>query len=347
MLSRVADSIYWMNRYVERAENVARFVDVNHYLTLDLPDDDATAWRPVVATTGDDTAFRERYGEATRENALRFLVFDREYPSSVVSCLGAARENARSVREVISTEMWEVVNRAYLAVRGADPARVIEAPHEFLAEVKQASQLFVGTTYLTMTHNEGWHFGRLARLLERADKTSRIIDVRCFALQQRGRLDASSEEILWAALLKSASSFEMYRKRHGRITPREVMAFLLFAPQFPRSVYYCVRKAERSLHAIIAAQGKVRDPVSMMPPPPLVPQSQWQSQSMGGQRQSMGPWGSNLAVERIESLRTDIERATVEEILAIGLHEFLDTVQTRLNSVGDGVYRSFIALDSP
>ncbi len=343
MLSRVADSIYWMNRYVERAENVARFVDVNLYLTLDLPGDRATAWDPIIATTGDRELFRERYGTATRDNVLRFLVFDREYGSSVTSCLSSARENARSVREVISSEMWEVVNRAYLSVRGLDPARVLGAPHEFLAEVKQASQVFVGTTYLTMTHNEAWHFGRLGRLLERADKTSRIIDVKCFTLLQRGgAFDAASEEILWAALLKSASGFEMYRKACGRIAPREVVEFLLLDPQFPRSVSYCVRKAESSVRAIIASHGNPRGQLTMAPPAPAE-MGQRQSQS---QSQSQGLAPSNTAEDRLAALCHDLDRATVDEILTGGLHEFLDTMQTRLNAVGDGVYRSFIALEA-
>src|SRR5690349_17929557 len=125
MLSRVADSIYWMNRYIERAENVARIVDVNLYLSLDQPGaHDAEQWEPLIATTGDTALFRERYGAATRESVMRFLMFDPDYPSSILSCLRAARDNARSVREAISSEMWEQVNRSFLMVR--DAAR--EAP---------------------------------------------------------------------------------------------------------------------------------------------------------------------------------------------------------------------------
>src|SRR5687768_8631317 len=107
MLSRVADSIYWMNRYIERAENVARFIDVNLNLMLEWPDPGTEQWEPLVATTGDTALFRQRYGAPTRENVIRFLAFDQEYPNSIVSCLRAARENARSVREIISSEMWE------------------------------------------------------------------------------------------------------------------------------------------------------------------------------------------------------------------------------------------------
>ena len=119
MLSRVADSVYWMNRYVERAENVARFVDVNLNLLLDMPDGADQQWAPLVATTGDDAWFREKYGAPTREHVLHFLTFDAEYGSSILSCLRAARENARSVREIISSEMWEQVNKAFLTVSAA------------------------------------------------------------------------------------------------------------------------------------------------------------------------------------------------------------------------------------
>ncbi|MEZ4408239.1 MAG: alpha-E domain-containing protein [Polyangiales bacterium] len=313
MLSRVADAVMWMNRYVERAENVARFVDVNLYLELDLPQDERTAWAPIVATTGDHSLFRERYGEATRDAVLRFLVLDREYPSSVVSCLSAARENARSVREVISSEMFEVVNQAYLAVRGADPAEALAAPHDFLTTVKQASQLFVGTTHLTMTHNEAWHFGRMGRLLERADKTSRIVDVKCFLLTQRPAAPGSPEdELQWLALLRSASAFEMYRKRHRRVTLPDVVRFLVLDEAFPRSVYHCVYEAERSLRAFTAAQG--RDDGALDGP-----------------------------LTALTALRDELGRTTVDAVLDRGLHESLDAVQTKLNAVGTAVYETFLA----
>lgn len=131
MLSRVADSIYWMNRYVERAENVARFVDVNLNLLLDAPLGMEQQWEPIVITTGDQEFFRERYGEATADNILRFLTFDREYPNSIISCLRSARENARSVREVISSEMWEQVNDFYLMVNEAANVGSLSELHHF------------------------------------------------------------------------------------------------------------------------------------------------------------------------------------------------------------------------
>ena len=150
MLSRVADSIYWMNRYIERAENVARFIDVNLHLMLDLPAGTTEQWAPLVDTTGDEELFQERYGEATRDNVIAFLTFDTDNPNSIYSCLRAARENARSVREIISSEMWEQVNTLYLMVRdAAAQGRVMAEPHAFFTEVKMASHLFVGITDAT------------------------------------------------------------------------------------------------------------------------------------------------------------------------------------------------------
>lgn len=313
MLSRVAESIYWMNRYIERAESVARFVDVNLHLALDLAEGGREQWAPVIATTGDGEMFTARHGEATRANALRFLTFDAGYPSSILSCLRAARENARSVREAISSEMWETVNRAYLSVHDASRRQddVLAAPHDFYDDVKLAAQQFVGTAYVTMTHNEAWHFARMGRLLERADKTSRILDVKYFMLlPELSDVGTAYDEVQWAALLKSASAFEMYRKRWGLIVPSRVVAFLTLDRSFPRSMRYCVNKAERSLHAITG------NAVST---------------------------ASSSAERTLGRLRAELEFVDADELIAAGLHERIDGFQGRLNAVGDAVYETFFA----
>lgn len=313
MLSRVADAIYWMSRYVERAENVARFVDVNLHLALDFPEAGAQ-WEPLVATTGDSEMFATRYGEASRDNVLMFLTFDRECPNSIISCLALARENARSVREIISSEMWEQVNYAYLMVMEAArrPELALEAPHDFFTQVKQASHLFVGTTYLTMSHSEAWHFARLGRLLERADKTSRILDVKYFLLlPQPTDVGTTLDALHWGALLRSASAFEMYRKRHGGITPGKVVEFLILDRKFPRSVRYCLEKGERSLHAITGA--------------------------------ALGTW-TNGAERELGRLTSELSYAETKEILGRGLHEFIDDLQQRLNYVSGSVYETFFAM---
>ncbi|MBD2425059.1 alpha-E domain-containing protein [Phormidium sp. FACHB-1136] len=312
MLSRVADSIYWMNRYVERAENVARFVDVNLNLLLDAPVGMEQQWEPIVITTGDQEFFRQRYGEATAENILKFLTFDREYPNSIISCLRSARENARSVREVISSEMWEQVNDFYLMVTEAADGGLISELHHFFPQVKMASHLFAGVMEATMAHTEGWHFGQLGRLLERADKTGRILDVKYYILLPAVTdVGSSLDDLQWIALLKSASAYEMYRKRQYRITPRGVTEFLILNREFPRSILFCLLQAERSLHEI-----------SGTPP---------------------GTWrtDSDRALGR---LRSELDYLTIDEITQQGLHEFLDNLEVRLNEVGEKIFADFFAL---
>jgi uncharacterized alpha-E superfamily protein len=313
MLSRAADAIYWISCYIERAENVARFIDVNLNLMLDLPVGTSEQWAPLVHTTGDLLLFQQRYGQATKENVEAFLTFDTDNPNSILSCLRMARENARSVREIISSEMWEQVNTFYLMVRAAaSEGRVMEAPHQFFTEVKMASHLFVGITDATMSHGEGWHFGRMGRLLERADKTSRILDVKYFILLPAvADVGTPFDDIQWAAVLKSASAFEMYRKRHGRLVPDRVADFLILDREFPRAMHDCIVKAEESLHAI-----------------------------------SGSPLGAfqNLAEQRLGRLRSELDYAQIQEIIASGLHEFLDAFQAKLNRVGNAICETFFAL---
>src|SRR5438876_1421592 len=265
MLSRVADSIYWMTRYIERAENVARFIDVNLQLMLDLPAGITEQWAPLVDITDDQLLFQERYGATTRENVVAFLTFDTGNPNSICSCLRAARENARSVREVISSEMWEQLNQFYLMVNSAAAGRVSD-PQELFASVKLSSHLFAGITDATMTHNEGWHFCRLARELERADKTSRILDVKYFLLLPTAAdIGTTFDDIQWAAVLRSASAFEMYMKRHGRIAPENIVEFLLLEREFPRAIQYCLMAARESVHAISGTPpGIFRNPVEQL-----------------------------------------------------------------------------------
>jgi uncharacterized alpha-E superfamily protein len=301
MLSRVADSIYWMARYIERAENIARFIDVNLALSLDQAGEEQ--WEPLVTTTGDLAAFRARYPEATRESVIRFLAFDPEYPSSMLSCLRAARENARSVRPSLSSEMWLQANTFYLMVEEAASRPAPEAGYELFAEVKRASYLFFGITDATMSRDEGWHFAHLGRLLERADKTSRILDVKYFLLlPSASDVGTPLDEVQWAALLRSTSALGTYRRRHHRISPEAVAGFLLLDPTFPRSVLHCLESARASLGYLIAA--------------------------------SAGAFGAE-AERRLAALCAGLGQARIEDLLAAGLHEFVDALQLELNRVGD------------
>ena len=313
MLSRVANSIYWMSCYIERAENLARFVDVTFNLMLDLPDGSAEQWQPLVSTTGDQKAFAERYGSATRQNVVRFLVFDPEYANSILSCLQKARENARGIRETISSEMWEGLNDFYYMVMDAASNHdLTDSPQEFLSEVKKSGHLFQGITDGTMSHGEGWHFAQLGKLLERADKTSRILDVKYYILlPQIADVGTPTDDLQWSAVLHSVSGLEMFRKRHGGITPDRVVSFLVLDQLFPRAITHCIDSATKSLHAI-----------------------------------SGSPEGTfhNSAEKRMGRLHSDLAYTHVDEIIWIGLHEFLDSIQTKLNHLGDAIHQSFFAV---
>src|SRR3984957_17397746 len=308
MLSRVADSIYWMSRYVERAENVARFIDVNLNLMLDSPSGADQQWEPLVNITGDHETFDKHYQKAaTQQNVIDFLTFDRDNPNSILSCLRAARENARSVREIISSEMWFNLNTFYLMVNSAaSSGKGYESPHEFFSEVKLSSHLFTGITDATMTHGEGWHFCKLGRKLERADKTSRILDVKYFILL-RSLADVGTplDDVQWVAVLRSASAFEMYRKRHGRILPKAIVEFLLLDGEFPRAVRFCLNSARDSLHAISGTPiGTYRKPVEKL----------------------------------LGQICSDLAYANIDDVMNAGLHEYLDTLQTNMNLASTGIY---------
>ena len=313
MLSRVANSIYWMSRYLERAENVARFIEVNLHLNLDLPEGINEQWAPLINITGDRELFVQLYDEPTRENVMNFLTFDRENQNSILSCVRNARENARSVREIISSEMWEQANRFYLMVRDADKNNsAVDNPNEFYTAIKMASHLFDGITNATMSYGEAWHFLQVGELLERADKSSRILDVKYFILlPDEEKTGTAIDNIQWAALLKSASALEMYRKHSKLVHPSKVADFLLLNRNFPRSVLSCLDRAVHSLHAISGS------PLNAF---------------------------SNKAEQRLGRLLGDLNYTQIDEIIAEGLHEFLDSLQTRLNQIDDAVYETFFTL---
>ncbi|HZZ70778.1 MAG TPA: alpha-E domain-containing protein [Pirellulales bacterium] len=311
MLSRVAESIFWMSRYIERAENVARFIDVNLHLSLDLGPDLERQWDPLIYTTGDQEFFHKRFGAATQENVIQFLTFDSENPNSVLSCLQTARENARTVREMVSSQMWEELNKFYLMVRCATPAQVLASPFDFFAQIKLGGYLLEGVTQSTMSHGEAWHFRRLGQYLERGDKTSRILDVKYYwLLPSTAEVGTPLDTIQWAALLKSTNALEMYRKQHGRITPAQVAEFLILERHFPRAVRFCLTAAEQSLLAIT-----------------------------GG---SIG-YFQNPAEQRLGRLRSEFDYTHLDEIIGEGLHEFIDRFQSNLNAAGGAIHDTFFA----
>lgn len=313
MLSRVAESIYWMARYVERAENLARFIDVTLNLILDQPQGTAQQWAPLVNTTGDEKYFYQHYGRANADEVIRFLTFDRNYPNSIISSLSSARENARTVREAISSEAWEQLNEFYHFVRDAADARLrLDSPSDFFRAVKQYSHLFNGILDATMTHDQGWHFANLGRSLERADKTSRILDVKYFTLLPTIQdVGTTIDDLQWSAVLRSVSGFEMFRKRFHGITVERVIEFLILDPAFPRAIRYCVAHADQSLHEI-----------------------------------SGSPLGTyrNAAEQRLGRLKSELAYSDVRSIADRGLHQFVDGLQRSLNNIGAAIHDAFFAM---
>ncbi len=312
MLSRVAESVYWLSRYLERAENVARFIEVNQNLSLGFASGLATQWAPLIYTTGDRELFEEHYDGFTQANVVRFLTFDRNNPNSILCCLERARENARTVRETLSVDLWHELNRFYHFVRDHENnEETLRQPYEFLRSLKQQSYAINGITDVTMSHGEAWQFSQIGRLMERADKTSRIVDVKYFILLPKSSDIGSPLDIVqWSALLNSATALTMYRRQHGRIRPASVLQFLLLDRLFPRSVRYCVIKAEESLRAITGAEaGSFRSKVD----------------------------------QELGRLRSELDYTSVEEIVAGGVHQFVDHLQSRLNAVDNLIHQSFFA----
>jgi len=323
MLSRVADHMYWMSRYLERADNIARFIEVNWHLTLDLPaelDDDGwevQQWRPLLMATGDQELFDLRYHSSDKENVLRFLAFDPDSPNSIISCLRASRENARAIRDILAPEFWEQMNILYHKVEAAakNPAPVFENPYSFCEDVKLYGILLCGIADGSMTHGEGWHFFRIGRLLERADKTTRIVDVKYFyLLPGPAYVGTVYDDIYWAALLRSSSAFEEFRHRYGKISPASVVDFMLLSRDFPRAVRYCLTNSLQSLNAITGTgQGSF----------------------------------SNRAEQLLGRICGELAYESVDEIIAQGLHEFLDGLQKRMNAVDVAIAEKFFHVALP
>lgn len=315
MLSRVANALYWMNRYLERAENTARLIDSKLHMLLDLPSmrQDPNAWKPLVDITGDAQYFADNIGSYKRDDVIFFHTFDRNYPHSIVSCLTAARENARSVREIIPSEMWEHINNLYLAVAESTARlKASKNPHKFYYDIKMICHLILGIAYSTMSHGEAWYFSQLGRLLERADKTSRILDVKYFIILPRiDYVGSSLDSVQWIALLKSISSLEMYQKRFNLISSRNIVDFLIFDREFPRSILYCIRHAERAYFNINGTP--------------------------------FGVYDNDLA-RQFGKLMGKLNYSYVKEVMAIGLHQFLDEIQSDLNTVANGIHDSFFAI---
>ncbi|MGD8547253.1 MAG: alpha-E domain-containing protein [Thiohalophilus sp.] len=250
MLSRVANNIYWMARYIERAENTARLINVNSHLLLDLPKRVRLGWEPIMEILGNQELFYQNHDTAEERQVIRFIVSDQSNPGSIINSLRQARENARTIRDIIPREAWEQVNQNYLrAKEQASSSLGRRKRDDFLRQVIQGAQTVTGMLAGTMTHDEGYDFLRMGRNLERADMTTRIVDVRSASLLPEMSEDLSPfENIQWVSVLKSLTAYQMYR-REMRIQVRrpDVLRFLLQERRFPRAFYHTIGEVENCL----------------------------------------------------------------------------------------------------
>jgi uncharacterized alpha-E superfamily protein len=314
MLSRVADSLYWINRYLERAENISRFVEVSEAMALDCPPGSAEPWLPLIDASGDRELFDRLCPRGTPEDVVQFLVRDERNPSSVVNCIAIARENARQIRDVITTEMWEQINAVYWNLQ--EDSFWGQPPQEQLREIRRACQLFYGITDATLSRDLSWQFSRLGRLLERADKTTRILDVKYFLLlPSPEEVGGVLDELQWIALLRTAGAYQMFRQSQQRaIAPEPVAAFLLLDPIFPRSVRYCLERISETLRIIRGSS---------------VPGCPDDLECLMG-----------LVLARWSYTR-------IEELIATGLHEAIDILQQDLNRLHDLIEQRYFIAASP
>jgi uncharacterized alpha-E superfamily protein len=256
MLSRVAESLYWTARYVERAEDVTRLLDVNFHALLDQQvDDRGEAWHRIIRLLGDEEPYREHFDEYTATNVSDWVLWHSQNPNAVASCVTLARENARSVREQVSGEMWEAINRLFLIVRGANRRAVSRGPHAFFEQVRTGAHLFQGTADATMTHGDPYEFIQLGFHLERAATTVRVVGARYPVAVARAADDPERAQEL-IALLKSCSAFEAYVRRHGALfEPLPVAEELVRSPDLPRAVLHCLQTSLASVNRISGEPG--------------------------------------------------------------------------------------------
>src|SRR6201996_9575907 len=315
MLSRVADSLYWMSRYVERAENIARTLDVNLQLMLDLPklgaEQEKKIWSPVLRSTGEDQDFDKYYKSTSAENVIDFLTLNSKNSNSIVNCITSARENARHVREQISLEMWEEINRTYLWMKGQTLKKILkQGPYDFFCEVKNSSHLFQGITDGTMTHGEDWDFIQVGKYLERADMVTRLLDANDEIFINAPDSLMNGGTLQWSAILRSCSSHDAYRKFYvAQVEPDKVVEFLILSEFFPRSIRFCAGALDEALHRISGCQEERF---------------------------------TNNAEKLTGRLVAELNYSALEDIKTVGMHQYMDELQIKLNAIGEAIFQPYL-----
>ena len=311
MLSRDADSMYWLARYVERAEHVARILLINANLLMDVgdlaPALQQRQWRSILEIMRLDELPPSREPLAKRIQV--FMTFNPENPSSLLNCLSRARENARAIRESISAEMWECLNTLYWSIRGDDaPHRFEESTEDFYRAIMNGSMLFQGLTDQTLMHDQRWHFTQIAKYLERTDVTARIIETK-FGILKSAELEPTIRNIHWMAVLRSCCSIEAFRRNYvGDMDPLRVASFLILQRDFPRSVRYCVEEAYAAISKIhSAANAKGVDPAERI----------------------------------LGRLAAQLEYAEANEIVATGVPAYLQQIQNAIAEAAIAVQKTY------
>jgi uncharacterized alpha-E superfamily protein len=314
MLSRTADHLFWMSRYTERAENTARILDVNYQTSL-LPQSagvDQVGWEGLLRISELMQSYQHQHGKVNAKEVLHFMVRDETNPSSIVSCLKAARENARAVRGVLTTELWETQNQTWLELQRLLKGKSVDKdPSEFFEWVKFRSHLSRGVAIGTMLQDEAFHFYRMGTFLERADNTARLIDVKFQAVESDffGAASQADQELdfyHWSAILRSVSAFEVYRKVYRAvITPERVAELLILRPDMPRSLLACMNEVVNNLKAVSN--------------------------------------DTSADTERYAGkLRAELQFGRIDEIVTNGLHAFLTQFLDRVNMLGARISRNFL-----
>ena len=312
MLSRIADSLFWLGRYVERAEDTARILDVNYHLILEQSQHPQKfRWDPLVIMAGEEDRFRQLHRDATARNVFEFLAFAPNNPSSIVQCIARARENARTIRDRISREMWEDINGLFHTVsRFSMEEELASGPHRFCEKIKFGTYRFRGVTDATMPHDEGWDFLRVGFALERAEMTARLVDV-----QHRHRFEDSEPAAgaenhqWWMALVKSVGAYETYhRYYHSAVDPIHAAEMLILNPQHPRSIRFSMQEVQAGLRAI-----------------------------SGTGTGAYANEAERLTGKVLERLRYDL----VDEIFRQGLHSYVHELLRMCDAIGEDIARTY------
>lgn len=305
MLSRVANNVYWMARYIERAENTARLINVNTHLLLDLPKRVRLGWEPIVDITSSRDYFYSLNEEADERNVVRFMVTDTKNPGSILSALSMARENARTIRDIIPREAWEQVNELHLKSKNnAQSVMTHRHRYDYLRSIILGAQTITGLLAGTMTHDEGYDFLRMGRNLERADMTTRIIDVRSATLLPEMTEDLTPfENLQWMSVLKSLTAYQMYRREiRQRVRRPDVLKFLLLEARFPRAFHHTLSEVESCLNDL---------PHNEKP------------------------------LQQVSKLQNKLMRAKPQNLNQEKLHDFIDVLQLSLIKIHDCIHETY------